>query len=338
MKIMKRNGFILIQILFLIVIVSAIAIHISEVYYSQAIIQIAYQDKIQADYFSETILNRLYYNEADFLTYIKPNITNHMKYPIDGKYKEFNLNLDFNNGETDGKVNGKFYINNNRKHLELSTDTYYKGFRSSIMYSGPIIKDLFEISNDVDSTFPLISSDSCLNLSTYISEIEDSLDNSSIPSDFEGLYVFDYDRIRINTRNSFLKELHMERNETLISRTFDKNIFFIIKNRLNKPIELDVGQGNKVDPLKLSGIIYLEGDLVISGSFEFTGILIINDVNSKIVVNTPIKPIFKGIIFTSGDKTDLGLIDLTYDRDFVCKYGIYLPGFIDPKVEIIKKY
>lgn len=335
---MKRDGFILIQILFLLVIISVVVAGVTEIYYSQAIIEIAYQDKIQADYLSETILNRLYFNDEDFDANIRQSIVNHMKYPIDGRYKEFKKSIDFKDGETKGNVIGKFYLSNNRKYLELSTITNYNGFTNNLMYCGPVVKDIFEMCNDTDSTFPLISSRSCQDLSIYLPELKSSLDSDSIPAELEGLFVNDYDKISVNTRSSTSKELHMERNETTITKTFNRNIFFIIKNKFNNPVQLEVGQANRVNPLKLSGIIYLEGDLVISGSFEFTGILILNGLDSKIVVNTPIKPIFKGIIFTSGDKTDLGLIDLSYDRDFVYKYGIYLPNFIDTKVEIVKKY
>lgn len=335
---MKRDGFLLINILILLVIISVTATYLIDVSFTQNILGISYQDKVQADYLSEIKLNRLYYDDDNFESYIKPFVVNHMKYPTMTKYNNFSLNLDFNDDDIDGSIDGKFYMNNNRKYLELSTETNYNGFKSNMKVLGPVVKDLFETCNEVDSTFPLLSIRTCPNLLSYLEELRDSLEVSIIPSDLEGLFVFDYERVRVNSKSRTLEELHLERKGLVVTKTFDKNIFFIIKNELNKPIQLEVGLDNKFDPLRLSGIIYVEGDLVISGSFEFNGILILNGEDSKIIVNSPVKPIFNGIIFTAGEMVDLDSISLEYDKDYVYRYGVNLPGFIDPKVEVVKKY
>jgi hypothetical protein len=131
--------------------------------------------------------------------------------------------------------------------------------------------------------------------------------------------------------DSKLKELIKIRNEVESIETFDKDIFFIIKNKINTPVELIIDNN-----LDLSGIIFLEGNLVINSKFTFKGIIILKGVDSNIIVNTTERPVLNGIVLTEGDTSFSDHIELKYDSGFICKYGIYLPGFLEPKLEVIK--
>lgn len=333
---MKKKGFITIIVIFIMIVIMISAIYLNYLTTLQSMMELSSRDKIQSYYNAENKINKVFYDLKYFDNKLKPAIINHLKYPTTTTYQKAVINIDSSDKDSNDSinlVNARFYDTGTREYFELTTESKYNGITNQIKATGPIVSDIFEIGG-----LPVLSYDldfnTCLEISNFYDDIEDKLNLDSIPANIKGLYTFDYNKIIVKTNNSTLNNLTKVRNETQVTESFGNEVFFIIKNNIYTPIELVIEDGNNGRVQDLYGIIYLEGDLVISSSFNFSGILILR--GGDIIVNTTTKPKFTGIIITDGETDFIDDIDLKHNRWYIYKYGIYLPGFLDPRIEITK--
>ena len=331
---MNRKGSIIVVLLLTMSIIFMSSIYLTYLTLLQSKMSIASKDKIQSYYTSEMKINRILYDEDYYKEYLKEVILNHLKYQTTS-YQNATINLD-NKLDKNNIIKASFYKKDNRKSLSLVNESDCDGIVTVKKMSGTVINGLFEI-----GSIPLISYDldfnTCKELDSFYKELDQNICLDDIPTTIKVLNSFDYEKIVLKTKNSSTDQLTKIRNGTEqnedIVKLQTRDIFFVIKNKVYTPISMDIVQGNHYESLTLSGIIYLEGDLVINAGFNFTGILILKGVDSKIVVNTDSKPKFKGIILTEGDNSFIEKIDLKYDDGAIYKYGVYLPGFIDLRVK-----
>lgn len=333
---MKRNGFISIIVIFIMIVIMISTIYLNYLTTLQSMMELSSRDKIQSYYNAENKINKVFYDSKYYDNKLKPAIIDHLKYPTSPTYQKAIINIDNSDKDCNDSintVNARFYDTGTREYFELTTESKYNGITNQIKATGPIVKDIFEIGG-----LPLLSYDldfnTCKDISSFYDEIEDNLNLDSIPTNIKGLNTFDYNKIVVKTNNSTLNNLTKIRNETQVTESFGKEVFFIIKNKIYTPIELVIEDGNNGRVQDLYGIIYLEGDLVISSNFNFCGILILK--GGDIIVNTTTKPKFTGIIITDGNTDFIEDIELKHNRWYIYKYGIYLPGFLDPRIEISK--
>src|SRR5690606_38397845 len=124
-----------------------------------------------------------------------------------------------------------------------------KGFTSNAIANGTIVNDLFEMNKN-----PLVSynldSDTCSKLDLLFKNIYDNIHINDLPEGIKGIHTYDHNILKLRKVDSKLKELIKIRNEVESIETFDKDIFFIIKNKINTPVELIIDNN-----LDLSGII-----------------------------------------------------------------------------------
>ncbi|WFA09684.1 hypothetical protein [Tissierella sp. Yu-01] len=329
---MKKNGFITIFVIFIMIISFIIVLYIIHLVHNQTLIEAAYQDKIQSELLAESKILRLFYDDHYLNDLLVPNIHYYFKNQSAGNALTFELNFDSNMDEDDliQSVNGRFFNMNDRKYVGLETKTNYKGFTSNAIANGTIVNDLFEMNKNPLVSYNLDSGTSS-KLDLLFKNIYDNIHINDLPEGIKGIHTYDHNILKLRKVDSKLKELIKIRNEVESIETFDKDIFLIIKNKINTPVELIIDNN-----LDLSGIVFLEGNLVINSKFTFKGIIILKGVDSNIVVNTTERPVLNGIVLTEGDTSFSDHIELKYDSGFICKYGIYLPGFLEPKLEVIK--
>ena len=330
---MKKGGYISVLVLFIMIIVFVSAMYINYLLQLQRLIEVSNQESIQSYYFAEAALNRVMYDEVNYEKHIKPAIINHLMFQT-GHYKNFNITLDstIDENDTNKLIAGRFYMDNYRKCMELTTESNYKGIKTNIEVSGPIIRDIFELSN-----LPLISYDldlnTCEELEKYYQELVDDISFDNLPSEIDGLNIFNYNKIILKNHNSTLLKVVKVRNGLENIEVIKKQVFLNIRNDVHNSITtLEIN-----DPLTLNGIIFLEGDLIINANFNFNGILILKGTDSKIIVNDEVdKPKIRGIIITEGETEFINKVDLKYDSGYIYKYGINLPGFIHPQLGVTK--
>lgn len=334
---MKRKGLAFIPIILIgFCIVTFCAMYI--IYITKLEINMTYasRDKIQSNYCSETKINMTVYDRYYCDSYIKPFIVDNLRYPLSSPR---HLNLILKQEHIDDKdslriVNVDIYNKNNRKEIIISTESNYSGSKTSLLKKYNVINRIFEEGN-----LPLVSydldEDICDKLSILYDDLSSGLIYDIIPSEYYQLETYDHEKIIFKTKNSTTNLITKIRNGHDITEEYNKltykDLILVIKNNLFTPVELEIEESNYTGPLTLNGIIYVEGNLVISGRFKFNGIIILKGSDSKIIVNTDSKPSIRGIILTEGESDFVDDIDLKYASDYVYKYGVYIPGFIDIK-------
>ena len=322
---MNRKGSISIILLITMNIILIGSMYLNYVSILESKATIASRDKIQAYYLADNTINRMMYDDFYYAKYINPFIINYFKAPMVSP-RVMTMDIDFeylNEDEKVGTLKIEIINKENRRSIELLVESSYKGITTVLRKSMTLLNGIFEI-----GTLPLISYDldvnTCVKLNDFYVELEENISINDIPNSIKGLYTFDYNKIIIKYIDYKTNQLIKQRNGIDVVENFGKDVFFIITNKIHSPIELIID-----DPITLNGIMFIEGNLVINSTFNFNGILILKGEFSTIVVQSDIKPKFRGIILTEGSNSFIDNIDLKYDSGYIYKYGTYLPGFID---------
>ncbi len=332
---MKR-GFITPLILFVSCMVMIMLIYLNYISTLESKIVIASRDKIQAQYLADTKINRFLYDEYYYSTHLLPKIEEYLKNPLKNNnppaitLEEKDINpLDKKNA-----IDLDFITRDNQSFAVISTEAEYKGMNVFVQKSVPFVNSFFE-----KGSLPLISYDldfdTCVKLDEFFEDIKD-LDLDDLPSDFKKLRTFHDYKIEIQAITSSRRKMSIystnnTHTEEFVKETYPK-VAFDIRNKLNRPISLEMLENTNTYTLALKGLMIVEGDLLVKGRFEFNGILILKGKDSKIIIESnenDYKPVFRGIIITEGTTDFLDKIDLIYDKYAIGQYGIYLPGFID---------
>lgn len=337
---MNNKGFSTPMFILVSCIVMMVITYLNYISTLEAKLTFASKDKIQARLLAETKVNRVVYDEYYYNKYLEPTIRAYLKSPTSGARKTKIIIEDDDLDSLDKKksVNIEFINVNDRRYMELIAESDYRGIKSFSKERITYVKGMFE-----EGSLPLISYDldfkTCENLDEFYKNIYDfSIDH--VPSDFKKLNTFNHNEIQIeaenNTRDIVRKISSSSTTEERYSKisTSPNRIFFDIKNKVFTPVSLRIIDNPVLDPIKLKGVIIIDGDLIIERRFDFSGIIILKGQDSKILVENETndyKPIIRGIILTEGKIDYLDSINLKYDREAIGMYGFYLPDFIEIK-------
>ena len=339
---MKRNGSI--TIIALLIISLALVSSILLIYISTLQVSIAATslDSVQAKYISEYILNTLIYNKEKFQQYFFYNTLDGCRasgerFPSKGEWNiRFKEDKDLNEYSQDIS----YFMNqvDERKNIILKIKTKYKNIPSNIIAYIDVIHEIFQLNKPYIFINDL-SQDYKNKLISLLEEIHDNCFDydCKITASVRRINNIDGNiSINVNSKNSD-REIIID-NEGQVSSFSNK--YIILTNLLNESTEkpsLIIGNIEDDSLLKLNGVMYVEGDVIVNQNLEFDGIIIVND--GKIIINTDIPPIIKGVILHNDDirinEEDLVLI---HDQDNIWNFGSYIPGFITPRLNLIKRY
>ncbi len=249
-------------------------------------------------------------------------------------------NEDLELGDNEKNIRVRILDKNNRKYLNIIAESNYKGLKSKVTSSITIINEVFEIEKpklDVNS----IEAKYRDKLSRLLQQISNEINiNSSNGSqniygaEFSSfndivLYKRDDGSFEINSYRETMKEPFVER--------FPKKEVFISVKDFEGGTNFFIGNPEKSNKkIKLSGVIYVEGNIIISSNFEFNGIIIAKD--GEIIINDNIDVDIIGMLITDNviNNDFMEKVNIKYYRHFIYKYGTYLPGFIEPIIDVIK--
>ncbi|HSH36403.1 hypothetical protein [Schnuerera sp.] len=337
----EDKGFISIIALFtmsIILISSLFLIYTSNLEY---LIVNSSQNNIQAYYLAESKIHIVLNKDEYYYDQLMPKIKKYIRYGriggtsnrriiLDNKdlYKEDNNNI--------VKLN---FIEDNRRYLELETYSTYSGIKKNVIVRTTIINDLFEMKVPVLSK-RLIHPDKIKKFENYILTLEDSIEIPDSSSDIIGIESMDYEEIRIIKDLDSRTNIEYYRNnmefpvkeEVLV----EEEVFIISRNDNFFP-NLIIESENDSDKVTLKGILYIEGDLNIHNDFQFCGILIVN--NGEIYIDSSRDVNIEGIVLLNNCCQDFNVddrININYNLHEIKNYGIYLPNFIEPEVQVIK--
>lgn len=124
-------------------------------------------------------------------------------------------------------------------------------------------------------------------------------------------------------------------NEKVTDFTYESIIVHLKRDTVEDRI-LTIGSIEDEGLIKMNGVLYIEGDLIIDQDFEFVGLIIINEGN--VIINAENSLTINGMLIYKGDTLDINSISLVYDQKNIYKNASFLPGFLDIYINAIKKY
>lgn len=319
----------------IILILSTYLLHISNLEY----VILGSKDKsIQNYYLAEGKIYRLLYQDKYYKNEVLPRIERYLRLGSLGTAYSPEIKLDGEDligGDNYGKVTMGFSVEEDRRLMVLDTKSNFQGITRAIRAKVYIIKDIYEMG------IPVLYRDSIDEkiLEDYLSYMDDIAKEVKLPTsdaNLMGIESIDYDKIYMS--RDFLKRNYIEfyRNnieDPIVEQFFGKNIFLILKGPSNLFIE-----NKDEEKLVLNGIIYSEGDILLKGDLEFNGILIINPglihISPDSVLDINGIVLSKNYPFASIE--DENRTEIGYDISRIKTNGVYIPGFIDIKIKLIK--
>lgn len=335
----RQEGFITILALLVITIIAIFTFYLLNVLENNILMTSAAENSIQAYYSAESKLYMLLNKDEYYYEQLIPRVKRFIKHGRISPTYEPSITLDRNDliaGDNNNKIKLEFITGRDRQILELEINSNKNKTSKTIFVELFLINELFEMELPIISlnTLPEEKRNVFIN---FMTNLKEEVSISNLDEEITGIYAVNYNEINIiNKENSLLVEYYRKGfvepvREDNIS---NNQIFLLAKNKEFNHI--NVSLGNNFDNISIEGIIYVEGDLNIYGTFEFAGLMI---VNGKVTIYPEADVKVDGIILTGEDIENLGEIDqfiANYDLLAIKRYGIYLPNFIDIKINKIK--
>lgn len=334
----SNEGFVTIMALIVTSIMIIFAFYVLNTLEFNRLIINAIENSIQANYSAESKLYLLLNKDEYYHEQLMPRIERFVKYGRITPHYDARIILNKDDlivGDNNNVIKLNFTPKNNRQCLELIIDSNKNNIAKSLIVELFLVNELFEMELPIISNSVLIESkkEEFIN---YMRILQENMDISKLDEDIAGIYVSDYDEINvIPVEDSILIQYFRNGNINPIKEEniIDDQIFLCIKN--NETNGVNVNFGNSLNKISTKGVIYVEGDLNIYGDIQFSGIII---VNGKIIIHPEADVNVNGIIFVKEGIENLGNNQFLVVYDFLAikRYGIYIPNFIDVKLNKIK--
>ena len=244
-------------------------------------------------------------------------------------------------GDRIDNVKVRFYIENNRRIMELESSSSYNSIIKKLIAKMTILNDFFEMGIPIISENS-ISNDRVEEYKNYIDKIQEEIRFPDQHNDIIEIDASNYDNIKIIKGLDDKINIEFFRNNVetpILKQVLNKeHIFLIAKNQKLTPTTVSILSEDNLDRVDLKGLFYIEGNIEIHSNSQIKGVLIIN--KGSIIVNPFTAFKVEGIALLKdyiGEKIQNkeGII-IDYNEKLIKTYGIYLPGFIRPKVQVIK--
>lgn len=243
---------------------------------------------------------------------------------------------DLSEGDTESKVYITFRDKEKRKIIRLNCKSFERGVVSETTAMGTVVNELFEIQKPLIDILA-IEPEYREKGEKLLEQIEGniSVDSSNKEDIVYGFETDDYDRIILMPDKLICNIDNLGNN---YRERINRRIVFIVgKKHRRENIELKIRKSDESDQNRLSGIIYIEGDIKIENDFDFNGIIIVNE--GEILLEQGSKLNLNGMVIYCNNENPIELgenFNLNYSLGQVQRYGNYLPGFFDIDLDRIK--
>lgn len=346
-KIKIRYGSITIMALFIFLIIISVIVVTLEFAVLQNSLSKNQLEKIQNRYRVEDSLYELIYDKENIEKYISDSVFRTYRVMIKTDDEIFNIKF----GKDDilkDKIKKAYYKIkdiNRRKNIIFYLDCKYDNIESNIAASGTLIREIFELEKTFLIEDELSDNEKALFID-FLEQIEDeNCDyDCKLNSNSKKFNSSKDMTLKLKKKIQTLNKIHCIKEFETESGKSNKNdiefsyhsMIVSIKRDKEENRSLTIGDLENLDLIKMGGVLYIEGDLIINQDFEFLGLIIIND--GDIIVNSTNKPKVEGMIFYRGDNIDKDSIDIIYNQEIIYKQASFLPGFIEIEIDTIKKY
>ena len=339
----RRKGFITVTIM---LVMSVMFIMVSYLCYEiilESLILDATANNIQSYYLAEgkaymTVCEEKYYTNQLYpmlLDVFRKNNFGTKKKEVRIQNEDLYLDDDMNH------VKILFTDKNNRKELILNAESNYHGVCSKVTASSTLVNELFEIQDAILDNSKIINhyEEDFKALLEKISD-EITVNNCNNPDNMFAMEYLDFHNIYLHKKGIRNFEISADRNsmENPYIERFDKQHIFLICRNNKMKLNVFLGEPEKpTETIKLFGVLFVEGNLIISSNLEFYGIIIVK--NGEINVNSESQPKINGLMLfdnVANYNDFVNNADIIYDARYVYIYGTYLPGFLEPRMNLIK--
>lgn len=303
-------------------------------------------EKVQSRYNNENDLNKLIYFDENRDKYITDKIFRRYRSgfePDDDKYL-----IDFKDDDefkrTIKQASFKIRNINDRELIFFDISSKYNNVIYNTIAYGPFINKIFELNK------PFLGEESLSQLEKVIffefmeqMEKENWEYDCKVNTNSRKINIDKNSDLKLVSKNIrddlFSKKRIIQNiglgNEKIIDFTYESMIVHLKRDNMENR-SLTVGSLEDKGLIRMNGVLYIEGDLIINQDFEFLGLIIINKGN--IIINSGSKPTINGMLLYKGDTIDIDSINLLYDQKNIYKSASFLPGFLDIDINVIKKY
>lgn len=332
----KREGFISIVILIIFSLAIIMIIYLISIANLETLVLISTKNNVQSFYNSENKLLMCVYDKKYLDGQLIPNLFEAFR------SRKFNTKLinidkeDLEKGDTASIVKMKFRDIEGRKQLMLNCESMVNTTKTEVTSMGTVVNELFEIKTAIIDRYNL-PNQYIGPLKDLISKIEENINiKNSLKTD--NIYGFESDSYEfIDLTVDKLSCLRNTMSEPYIEFISKKEILIIGKKYKGENIELSIKKSPENDKISLSGVIYIEGNINVSTDFHFNGIIVVNggdltiDENVNVSVNGMIIYCNNDLIIEAKEN-----LDVEYKVGQIYKYGTYIPGFLDIKLDLTK--
>ena len=298
----------------------------------------------QSYYQSEGKIYMSIYDEKYYSSQLYPILTEYFRtFPLQTPPKDIIIDSeDLDYGDIISKVKVNIVERNGKKLLHLIAESDCNGIKTSVKSLIYLFNDFFEIGDSVLA--PNLIKNNKKDFESLFEKIskEIRIDSYNGQKNIYKMESMIYNEVILHRKDASNLQISSYRNNMTnpyIERFNDKQVIMIIKSSGDKPVNFSIGETDSLnEKIEISGVIYVEGNIIISNNFKFNGIIVVK--NGEIIVNSIEKPNIRGIIIldNSFDRDSfVEKVDIVYDREIIYRYGTYLPGFIEPKINVIKK-
>ncbi len=337
-----RNGFISIIALIVMSVSMIMIAYLQYITYLESLIVIATEQGIQSSYNAESKILLSMHDEVYLNSQLIPNIYDVFRkgnFTTNSKFIKIDKS-DLNGDDIYSTVKMAFSDRLNRKKMILETECRINGKKTRANSEVSLVNKLFEIEKSVLNLND-IEDEYYFDLARLIDKIESdiSLDGSNSYNIY-GFETNSYEDIVLDTYryNRSIKCSRSNMDNPYREFVNKSEVFILAKKYGEKPLNFNISSSNKLGENKLSGIIYVEGDINILAECYFNGIMVINGGKLNIIGEADISISGMLIYINSDSPYDAEKFNVVYNRDILYKYGTYIPGFIDMDIELIKIY
>lgn len=339
----KNQGFVSVISLLTMGIILISALSLAYMSNLEYLILNSSKNNIQAYYAAESKIHMIL-NKQKYYDQLFSRIERYIELGRSGEPYDYKIVIDDEDiieGDRIDNVKVRFYIENNRRIMELESSSSYNSIIKKLIAKMTILNDFFEMGIPIISENS-ISNDRVEEYKNYIDKIQEEIRFPDQHNDIIEIDASNYDNIKIIKGLDDKINIEFFRNNVetpILKQVLNKeHIFLIAKNQKLTPTTVSILSEDNLDRVDLKGLFYIEGNIEIHSNSQIKGVLIIN--KGSIIVNPFTAFKVEGIALLKdyiGEKIQNkeGII-IDYNEKLIKTYGIYLPGFIRPKVQVIK--
>lgn len=338
---MNNNGFITILSLTIMSIVLISVLYLIHLYSMEYMIINSTINSIQSSYFSEgklyLVLNeKKYYNEV--IPSIKKFLKDYYTTSIEGIYIYLD-GEDLIGEDTNNLVIANIFNDyDGRVVLELSAKSTKNNITRKSVAKATVLNEIYELGMPIVSVSSLDEEKHSI-FTEYMNFLEENIIIPDQDNDIHAIDITDFEEVKIkNDSDNVIVECYRNGVESpvRVEPIVGDSVFLLCKDE-SKTAEVYIMNLNPLDEFSLSGILYIEGNLIVRNDFQLDGILI---ANGNLDIDTSSQMIINGIMLYRGidELIDNNNLKVNYNIEQMRKHVIYLPGFIDFNIRSIKSY